>query len=363
MARPAGGAVPPSARRALAEQLYPALLPRAHQFFFLGPLAGIFDRLTAATSGCSSRRSGASTRPSHTWPTPRRGCAVGPRSISRAFATSLPARCWRAWPGRRERAARCSSRLARSRRSSMSRACCSSFRPAPRSRLRGRRDAARPAPSGESDEAPLLAASRGRLLDDCMGRAHAAPARQPGPAGARTLVTSPGQEFHVLQLVSPGDEVADAGDAGTVLDEEAVQSYRRRLLDLREELDEAEGLPTRAVADAPRGGDRLPDPGAGARCRPRRARSAAPVPRPSGRARRCKSGYAPPFSASKKAFPNSAGTLTRRSAPDFLRVFAAWPSAQAPSLILMSVESPRRCSVCRAMPVADCGPWRTQPSR
>ena len=51
---------------------------------------------------------------------------------------------------------------------------------------------------------------------------------------------SPGQEFHVLQLVSPGDEVGDAGDAGAVLDAEAVQSYRRRLLDLRDELEEAE---------------------------------------------------------------------------------------------------------------------------
>ena len=28
---------------ALAERLYPALLPRAHQFFFLGPLGGYFD--------------------------------------------------------------------------------------------------------------------------------------------------------------------------------------------------------------------------------------------------------------------------------------------------------------------------------
>jgi hypothetical protein len=57
-----------------------------------------------------------------------------------------------------------------------------------------------------------------------------------------TLIASPGQEFHVLQLVSSGDDVADAGDAGTVLDEQAVQSYRRRLLELREELDEAEGF-------------------------------------------------------------------------------------------------------------------------
>jgi hypothetical protein len=54
------------------------------------------------------------------------------------------------------------------------------------------------------------------------------------------LVENAGQELHVLQLVSPGAEPGDAGDAGPALDEEAVHSYRRRLLDLREELHEAE---------------------------------------------------------------------------------------------------------------------------
>ncbi len=67
------------------------------------------------------------------------------------------------------------------------------------------------------------------------------------------LVASPGQEFHVLQLVSGGDESeADRGDAGAVLDDDAVQSYRRRLLDLREELEEAERFADSGRADRAR---------------------------------------------------------------------------------------------------------------
>ncbi len=66
------------------------------------------------------------------------------------------------------------------------------------------------------------------------------------------LVASPGQEFHVLQLVSPADEAGDPGDAGPVLDGEAVQSYRGRLLELREVLEEAEGFSDGSRADKAR---------------------------------------------------------------------------------------------------------------
>lgn len=56
------------------------------------------------------------------------------------------------------------------------------------------------------------------------------------------LVENPGQELHVLQLVSTEDEPRDLGDAGPALDHKAVQTYRRRLLDLRDELSEAESF-------------------------------------------------------------------------------------------------------------------------
>ena len=63
------------------------------------------------------------------------------------------------------------------------------------------------------------------------------------------LVSAPGQELHVLQLASGGDDEIDRGDAGEVLDAKAVQTYRQRLLDLREELEEAESFSDRGRAD------------------------------------------------------------------------------------------------------------------
>jgi hypothetical protein len=68
-----------------------------------------------------------------------------------------------------------------------------------------------------------------------------------------TLVSSPDQEFHVLQLASLGLE-DDAG-AGEMLDRSAVQRYRQRLLDLREDIEEAtrmndEGRAARAKLEA-----------------------------------------------------------------------------------------------------------------
>jgi hypothetical protein len=54
------------------------------------------------------------------------------------------------------------------------------------------------------------------------------------------LVREPGRELHALDLAGDGDGVADAGDAGEMLDAEAKAAYKRRLLELREELEEAE---------------------------------------------------------------------------------------------------------------------------
>ncbi len=61
----------------------------------------------------------------------------------------------------------------------------------------------------------------------------------------QTLLRHPGQEFHVLDLAgagTPGEEGggrAAAGDAGELLDPAARAAYRRRLEDLRDELQEA----------------------------------------------------------------------------------------------------------------------------
>jgi hypothetical protein len=54
------------------------------------------------------------------------------------------------------------------------------------------------------------------------------------------LVSHPGQEFHVTDLSAPGGASGHVEDAGEVLDQEAIASYRRRLEEVKDELDEAE---------------------------------------------------------------------------------------------------------------------------
>jgi tetratricopeptide (TPR) repeat protein len=54
------------------------------------------------------------------------------------------------------------------------------------------------------------------------------------------LLQRPGEEIHVLELVAPGQQLA--GDAGELLDAEAISAYRRRLAELPEELAEAEAF-------------------------------------------------------------------------------------------------------------------------
>src|SRR5690606_27954381 len=63
------------------------------------------------------------------------------------------------------------------------------------------------------------------------------------------LVENEGQELHVLQLASGSEEAADGGDAGRMLDAKAVRTYRRRLLELRGELEEAERFSDAARAE------------------------------------------------------------------------------------------------------------------
>ena len=134
-----------------------------------------------------------------------------------------------------------------------------------------RHEAERPAPGGESDEAPFSLHREGDYWTIAWGVRTLRLREGRGLQMLATLIASPGQEFHVLQLVSSGDDVADAGDAGTVLDEQAVQSYRRRLLELREELDEAEGFADAGRANRAREEIDFLTDGTGACCRPRRA--------------------------------------------------------------------------------------------
>ncbi|HET6146965.1 MAG TPA: AAA family ATPase [Polyangia bacterium] len=55
------------------------------------------------------------------------------------------------------------------------------------------------------------------------------------------LIRQPGRELHALALMCPGGEAPDGGDAGEMIDDEAIADYRERLAELDAELAEAEG--------------------------------------------------------------------------------------------------------------------------
>ncbi len=56
------------------------------------------------------------------------------------------------------------------------------------------------------------------------------------------LIAHPNREIHALELVGEGEGVADAGDSGELLDEEAKATYRARLRELAGALEDAEEL-------------------------------------------------------------------------------------------------------------------------
>jgi hypothetical protein len=55
------------------------------------------------------------------------------------------------------------------------------------------------------------------------------------------LLRHPGEEFHALELARGGGERHEAGDAGEAIDPEAGRAYRRRLAELRRELEATPG--------------------------------------------------------------------------------------------------------------------------
>jgi hypothetical protein len=116
-----------------------------------------------------------------------------------------------------------------------------------------------PAPPEHEAPSPARApvrAERGLLRRDGdvwkvgLGAEEAVLKHAKGLSFLATLLAHPGREFHVLDLlerdapldsrVEPGFRAAAAGDAGVMLDPEARAAYKRRLDDLRDELEEAE---------------------------------------------------------------------------------------------------------------------------
>ena len=89
---------------------------------------------------------------------------------------------------------------------------------------------------------------RGRLLVGHVRGAHRARPRSQGHALSRAASRNPGREFHVLDLVAAETGQPTAlGDAGEMLDERAKTAYRRRLVEIEDDIEQA-----RALGDARR---------------------------------------------------------------------------------------------------------------
>jgi tetratricopeptide (TPR) repeat protein len=217
---------------ALAERLYPILLPRARRFFWLGPMGAYFEPPYGRQLGLLAQTLGRfDDAVAHLEEAEARAAEVGMRShLGRLRYELAGALLARGGAGDRERAATLLQQaraLAEELGQTRLLALIST-------------DAAPPPPNIPPNEPRLSMILEGETWAiTWQGRT----IRLRDSRGLRVLqqlLASPGQEFHVLQLISPGDEDGDRGDAGVVLDQQAVQAYRRRLLDLREELEEAE---------------------------------------------------------------------------------------------------------------------------
>jgi hypothetical protein len=217
---------------ALAERLYDALLPRAHRFYTLGPIGSYIEPPYARQLGLLAETMGRfDSAVDHLVHAETRVVRAGMRGhLARVRYELAGALLRRGKPGDRERA---TALLEESR--------------------------ALAAELGQRDLLPLIADRLGnpveRPVEPSAGfsfqregdvwaiRFDGKTARLKDSRGLQLLdrlVASPGQELHVLQLVGASD--FEDGDAGTVLDPAAVQSYRARLLDLREDLEEAENF-------------------------------------------------------------------------------------------------------------------------
>ncbi len=226
----------------LAERLYPALLPRAQRFLFLGPMGGYYDPPYSRDLGLLCQTLGRLDEAvAHLADAEARMVQTGQRSqLARVRYELAGVLLARDRAADRERAAALLEQ-ARTLAEELGQSRLLQLLPdgAP---ARSSTDAAAPFALRREGDYWTVVSSAGTLrLRDSRGLQLLA-----------QLVASPGQEFHVLQLVSPADEAGDPGDAGPVLDGEAVQSYRGRLLELREVLEEAEGFSDGSRADKAR---------------------------------------------------------------------------------------------------------------
>ncbi len=104
--------------------------------------------------------------------------------------------------------------------------------------------ASSPTASGANEDAPELTMSEaGDFWRITFGNVEFHVKGVRGVRMLATLVSDPGREFHAIDLsgtpTGPKDSV-DLGDSGVMIDEEARRQYRARIVELRENLDQAE---------------------------------------------------------------------------------------------------------------------------
>jgi hypothetical protein len=116
-----------------------------------------------------------------------------------------------------------------------------------------RLNAPKPAPMQQAPGSLRLELVEGRWeISLGQHRAHADDAD--GMHYIEHLVGRPGEEVHVLDLLATRKRgvVVDGSDASPILDAEAKQTYRKRLVDLRDMLEEAEAWSDSARAERAR---------------------------------------------------------------------------------------------------------------
>jgi hypothetical protein len=242
--------------RQLAEQIYPVLLPRAQRMFWLGPMASYHEPPYARQLGLLAEMLGRlDDAVAHLVDAEAIVVRSGMRShLARLRYELAGVLLARSNAGDRERAAA----LIAQARVLASELGQSGLLPLLDALLDGQVAASLPTettpPSGREAAAPPFTLLReGEYWTVASGSRSLRLKDSRGLQVLAQLVASAGQELHVLQLMSSDDEAKrDAGDAGAVLDPKAVQSYRSRLLELREELEEAEGFADAGRADRAR---------------------------------------------------------------------------------------------------------------
>jgi tetratricopeptide (TPR) repeat protein len=243
---------------ALAERLYRALLPHARRFFWLGPLGAYYEPPYGRQLGLLAETLGRLDQAIAHFSTAEMSLVqAGMLShLARLRYELAGALLARAGAGDRERAAE----LIEQAQTLAEQLGQPALVPLLAARaVEARAISAAPqlgsaGPAGATAESPARFELRreGEYWTVVSGRRTQRLRDSRGLQVLAQLLANPGQEFHVLQLVGSEDQPADRGDSGTVLDAEAVRRYRDRLLDLREELEEAQRFTDAGRADRAR---------------------------------------------------------------------------------------------------------------